>query len=249
MIEGLSALKTAHQTVQLFTDSQYVATGVNEWLPDWIARGWKTVSKKPVANQKLWQQVTSLLEAHTVTVTWVPREQNTEADELAQTARRNHGAEKPESTKQVTHLLIAGSRYASREMLDYSRRAVRRAYERGYTIVVGDNPKGVDMAVVRECRRLNVPVIVAGATNYPRNGGCKHGSYVKVHRDTYRAANGHLLNRYTVRDRWMADTATLGLFIWNGDSPGTRAGYDYMIGRGKSNSNVRAHLINFGTEV
>ncbi len=249
MIAGLSALKTAHQTVQLFTDSQYVAKGVNEWLPDWIARGWKTISKKPVANQKLWQQVTSLLEAHTVTVTWVPREQNTEADELAQTARRNHGAETPKSTKQVTHLLIAGSRYASREMLDYTRRAVRRAHERGYTIVVGDNPKGVDLAGRCGCRRLKVPVIVAGAINYPRNGGCKHGSYVKVHRDTYRAANGHPLNRYTVRDRWMADTATLGLFIWNGDSPGTRAGYDYMIGRGKSNSNVRAHLINFGTEV
>jgi hypothetical protein len=30
----------------------------------------------------------------------------------------------------------------------------------------------------------------------------------------------------------------------NGDSPGTRAGYDYMVSRGKD-----AHLINFGMEV
>ncbi|MBN1965318.1 MAG: hypothetical protein JW910_11785 [Anaerolineae bacterium] len=140
-------------------------------------------------------------------------------------------------------VLIAGSRNATPQMLDYARRAVRRAHERGYTIVVGDNPKGVDMAVMRECRRLKTPVIVAGAGNFPRNGGCQHGSYVKVHHDTYRAAGGYLLNRYTVRDRWMADNAQIGLFLWNGDSPGTKAGHEYMVGRGKD-----AHLVNFGAE-
>ncbi|MCB9452436.1 MAG: hypothetical protein H6672_13445 [Anaerolineaceae bacterium] len=144
----------------------------------------------------------------------------------------------------ITHVFIAGSREATAQMLDYARRAVRRAHERGYTIVVGDNPRGVDRAVVNECRRLKTPVIVAGAGNFPRNSGCRHGSYVKVHRDTYRGASGYLLNRYTVRDRWLADTAQVGLFIWNGTSPGTKAGYDYMHGRGKD-----AHLINFGAEV
>ena len=89
-------------------------------------------------------------------------------------------------TQSTTHLLIAGSRDATPQMLNYTRQAVRRAQERGYTVIVGDNPKGVDMAVVRECRRLKTPVIVAGPGNFPRNGGCKHGSYVKVHRDDYR---------------------------------------------------------------
>lgn len=146
--------------------------------------------------------------------------------------------------KPKIHVLIAGSRDATPQMLDYARLAVRRAHQRGYTVIVGDNPKGVDMAVVHECRRLKTPVIVAGPGNFPRNRGCKHGSYVRVHRDTYQGANGHRLNRYTVRDRWMADTANPGLFIWDGDSPGTKQGFDYMIGRGKD-----AHLINFGTEV
>jgi predicted Rossmann fold nucleotide-binding protein DprA/Smf involved in DNA uptake len=54
--------------------------------------------------------------------------------------------------QRTTHVLIAGSRDASHEMLDYARRVVRRAHEKGYTVVVGDNPKGVDNAVVRECR-------------------------------------------------------------------------------------------------
>jgi len=139
-----------------------------------------------------------------------------------------------------TTVLIAGSRDATPDMLEYARRAVRRAKERGYTVMVGDNPKGVDMAVVRECRRLHVPVIVAGANNFPRNGGCSHGSYVKVHRDVYRASGGHLLPRYTIRDRWMVDNANIGIFIWNGDSPGTKKGYEYMHSRKKD-----AHLIQF----
>lgn len=144
----------------------------------------------------------------------------------------------------LTYVLIAGSREATPAMLDYARRAVRRAHKRGFTIIVGDNPRGVDMAVVGECRCLKTPVIVAGVANFPRNKGCKHGSYVKVARDTYRGANGYQLNRYTVRDRWMADTAHIGLFIWNGDSPGTKSGYDYMLARGKE-----AHLMTFSLEV
>ena len=139
-----------------------------------------------------------------------------------------------------THLLIAGSRSATRDMLDYARRAVQRAHDLGWTIIVGDNPKGVDMAVVQACRRLKARVIVAGITNFPRNYGCKHGSYVKVTRDLYRGAGGDLLTGYTARDRWMVDNCQRSLFIWNGESPGTKAGYEYALQRGKA-----AHLINF----
>jgi len=140
----------------------------------------------------------------------------------------------------ATHVMIAGSRYATREMLDYARRAVQRAHEKGYIVLVGDNPKGVDMAVVQECRRLHTKVIVAGTGNFPRNYGCKHGSYVKVTRDLYRAMGGDLLDGYMARDRWMVDNCQTALFIWNGDSPGTEAGYKYAVQRGKT-----AHLVNF----
>ena len=137
------------------------------------------------------------------------------------------------------HVLIAGSRDTTRDMLDYARRAVQRAHAQGYVVLVGDNPKGVDMAVVQECRRLKAKVIVAGIANFPRNYGCKHGSYIKVTRDLYRSAGGDLLNGYTARDRWMVDNQRC-LFIWNGNSPGTKAGYDYAVQRGKE-----AHLVNF----
>lgn len=139
-----------------------------------------------------------------------------------------------------THVMIAGSRYASREMLDYARRTVRRAHQLGWIILVGDNPKGVDMAVVQECRRLKTQVIVAGIANFPRNYGCKHGSYLKIARDLYCGSGGYLLDGYAVRDRWMVDMSQQSVFVWNGDSLGTLAGYEYAVQRGKA-----AHLINF----
>jgi len=39
-----------------------------------IARGWLTASKQPVANRSLWEQLQALLDKHTVTLTWIPRE-------------------------------------------------------------------------------------------------------------------------------------------------------------------------------
>lgn len=253
VIEALKALKQAGSSVQLFADSNYVVRGVNEWLSDWLKRGWKNARGEQVANLDLWQQLKTLLEQHTVTLTWIPRGQNAQADELAQSARLTQkplddaGSEAaPTVTTQAvseTHIMIAGSRYANREALDYARRVVRRVHQLGHTIVVGDNPKGVDMAVVQECRRLKAKVLVVGVTNRPRNGGCSHGGYVKVERDTYRAAGGHLFDRYHVRDRWMVDNSQRGVFVWNGDSQGTKAGYDYMVSRQKE-----AHLITFSVK-
>lgn len=247
VIEALKALKHPESSVQLFSDSNYVARGVNEWLADWITRGWKNAHGEQIANLDLWQQLRALLDQYTVTLTWIPREQNAQADALAQAARLAQipadDAELPTVPPQAvaeTHVLIAGSRYANREALDYARRVARRAHQLGHTIVVGDNPKGVDMAVVHECRRLQAKVVVVGVTNGPRNGGCTHGSYVKVERSTYRSASGRLFDRYHERDRWMVDNTQRAIFIWSGDSRGTKAGYDYAVQRGRE-----AHLMTF----
>jgi hypothetical protein len=199
VIKALKALKQAGSTVQLFSDSNYVVRGVNEWLADWLKRGWKNARGEQVANLDLWQQLKALLEQHSVTLTWIPRGQNTQADELAQSVRLTQKplddagcvvdnnvtapTVPPQAVSEV-NIMIAGSRYANREALDYARRVVRRVHQLGHTIVVGDNPKGVDMAVVQECRRLKAKVLVVGVTNRPRNGGCSHGGYVKVERDT-----------------------------------------------------------------
>ena len=73
VIEGLTSLKRPCQ-VELVTDSQYVAKGISEWLPNWKRRGWQRKEKgqlKPVANVDLWQKVDSLLGVHNVRVTHV----------------------------------------------------------------------------------------------------------------------------------------------------------------------------------
>ena len=55
-IAGLIAL-TRPCAVKLVTDSQYVMKGIQEWMPNWKKRGWKTASKEPVKNADLWQKL------------------------------------------------------------------------------------------------------------------------------------------------------------------------------------------------
>ncbi len=85
-IEALNALKNG-QHVILHTDSKYVMDGVNEWMPNWKKRGWKTASKKPVKNKDLWQTLDEAVARHEIDWRWVKGHDgipgNEEADALA----------------------------------------------------------------------------------------------------------------------------------------------------------------------
>lgn len=91
-IRGLEALKRPAQVV-LTTDSEYVMKGIQEWMPNWKKRGWKTASKQPVKNADLWQELDNLVSQHEVQWRWVKghsgHPENELADELA-----NLGVEK-----------------------------------------------------------------------------------------------------------------------------------------------------------
>jgi ribonuclease HI len=69
-IEGLAALKRRCR-VSLTTDSQYVRTGVTEWLPRWKANGWRTSAKKPVKNADLWMKLDEVAALHDIEWKWV----------------------------------------------------------------------------------------------------------------------------------------------------------------------------------
>ena len=74
--------------VQLFTDSKYVCDAINRnWLSNWVAKGWVTSGRKPVANRELWEELLPLLTKHRVTFTWVKghasNKYNNRCDELA----------------------------------------------------------------------------------------------------------------------------------------------------------------------
>ncbi len=61
----------AGSAVDLYTDSKYVMDGLNEWMPAWKKRGWKTADKKPVKNQDLWQALDDANARHQVRWHWV----------------------------------------------------------------------------------------------------------------------------------------------------------------------------------
>ena len=88
-IMGLNAVTRA-MPIELHTDSRYVLDGVKNWIPRWKANGWKTASKKPVANQDLWQILDEAVSRHHVTWHWVKghagNELNERCDQLARGA-------------------------------------------------------------------------------------------------------------------------------------------------------------------
>ena len=85
-IEALSALKRPCK-VELHTDSQYMRTGITEWISGWKARGWRTADKKPVKNEDLWRRLDEARARHEVSWRWVKghngHELNERADALA----------------------------------------------------------------------------------------------------------------------------------------------------------------------
>ncbi|MEW5839215.1 MAG: ribonuclease HI [Pseudomonadota bacterium] len=85
-IRALAALKRRCR-VNLTTDSQYVMKGMQEWLPNWKKRGWRTAGGGAVKNADLWQQLDALCAQHEVHWFWVRghvgHAENELADQLA----------------------------------------------------------------------------------------------------------------------------------------------------------------------
>jgi ribonuclease HI len=86
IIQALEALKRPCK-VRAITDSQYVMKGVTEWMPGWKKRGWRTASRKPVANRDLWERLDAAIQRHEIDWEWVRghtgQAGNERADQLA----------------------------------------------------------------------------------------------------------------------------------------------------------------------
>ena len=86
VIQGLAALKRPC-IVNIYTDSQYVKNGMQQWIHNWKARGWKTAAKQPVKNIELWQALDEAVNKHQIQWHWVKGHAgnpgNEKADELA----------------------------------------------------------------------------------------------------------------------------------------------------------------------
>ena len=70
-IAALEALRRPSR-VELFTDSNYVKSGITAWINGWKRNGWRTADKKPVKNDDLWrkleeeQSLEALVDVHAV---------------------------------------------------------------------------------------------------------------------------------------------------------------------------------------
>jgi ribonuclease HI len=101
-ISALEALKRP-SLVDIYTDSQYLRSGVMSWLARWKRNGWRTAEKKPVKNADLWRRLDTALTQHRVRWHWVRGHAgdvlNERADELAreglQQARSGGGTRMP----------------------------------------------------------------------------------------------------------------------------------------------------------
>ena len=85
-ISALEALKKPCR-VDLHTDSQYLRSGVTQWIHGWKRNGWRTADKKPVKNEDLWRRLDEAASRHTIDWRWIKghagHAMNERADELA----------------------------------------------------------------------------------------------------------------------------------------------------------------------
>ena len=90
VIVGLEALNKPCD-VTVYSDSKYVVDAFNNnWIDNWINKGWRTSGKSPVKNVELWKRLLKAKENHTVEFIWVKghagHEYNERCDTLAVTA-------------------------------------------------------------------------------------------------------------------------------------------------------------------
>ena len=81
-IRALSSLTRPSQ-VRITTDSKYVMQGLQEWLPNWKRRGWRTAAGKPVKNMDLWRHLDELASQHELECVWVKGHSGHPENELA----------------------------------------------------------------------------------------------------------------------------------------------------------------------
>ena len=89
LLAPIKALKKISKgsSVQIFTDSKYVKSGITEWIHNWKKNGWKTANKQPVKNKELWTELDLMTSEFEIKCIWVKRHStnklNNEVDLMA----------------------------------------------------------------------------------------------------------------------------------------------------------------------
>jgi ribonuclease HI len=95
VIRGLASLPD-NCRVHLVVDSEYVHRGITQWLPGWIANGWRAGGRRlrPLKNERLWRRLVEQLQRHELDSQWVRghsgHPENELVDRLAREAALRH---------------------------------------------------------------------------------------------------------------------------------------------------------------
>ncbi len=73
LLAPIEALKKIPKgsSVQIFTDSKYVKSGITDWIHNWRKNGWKTANKQPVKNKNLWTELDLMNSKFEIKWSWV----------------------------------------------------------------------------------------------------------------------------------------------------------------------------------
>ena len=68
LIAGIKSLESlpSNQNVTLFTAQEYLSKGMNQWLPNWVKKGWKTRNGAPVKYRSHWERLRQLTDERQV---------------------------------------------------------------------------------------------------------------------------------------------------------------------------------------
>ena len=70
VIEGLKTVE-GPSAVEIYSDSQYVCKGLNEWIDGWKAKGWRRGRNEVVKNRDLWQALDAFRQTHDLHCNWI----------------------------------------------------------------------------------------------------------------------------------------------------------------------------------
>jgi ribonuclease HI len=116
-LEALSGLGIPVETLEVFTDSQYVQKGMSSWIYLWKQNEWTTSDRKPVKNKDLWHQldVVSACPLIEIKWTWVKGHAgnvfNERCDQMTRKAARS--ITEPSAAKKSIQLLFTFIIYSS----------------------------------------------------------------------------------------------------------------------------------------
>ena len=64
-------LLTVPCRITIVSESNYVVDGINNYLRNWVANGWKKTGGGAIANEQLWREMWEFCQHHIINAVWV----------------------------------------------------------------------------------------------------------------------------------------------------------------------------------